>query len=95
MIIHNLFIPKDVIRLIFGKVHAFDFMAFRSTCKDAKRCLSVTDESKLVYGSNYFGFKDLSNFVYVVRFNHNSFDYLNLIIEWINECLYYLEPLKF
>lgn len=92
MIIHDLFVPKDVIRLIFGKIHAFDFMAFRSTCKDAMRCLSVIDESELDYGSSYFGFKDLMSFKYVVTLNHNSFDYL--IIAWIRECLYDMELFK-
>lgn len=76
MIIHELFIPKDVIRLIFVKVHAFDFMAFRSTCKDAKRCLDGIDESKLDYGKMYWHIKKLDYFIKAVRIMDHDFFYM-------------------
>ena len=62
-------IPKDVIfYIIVPKLdHAFDFMAFRSTCKYLRKVTNGYDESKLNYGKIYGGNKDLKSFIKSVR----------------------------
>lgn len=62
-------IPKDVIfYVILPKLdHAFDFMAFRSTCKYFQRVTKGYDEGKLNYGIMYKRSKDLKSFVKAVR----------------------------
>lgn len=89
----GLFIPKDVIKFMFVRVHAFDFMAFKSTCKDAVRCLSNIDESLLNYGYNFSNSRSslnnrcLRDFVKTVRLEalHHNWDHL--ISQWIKDAL--------